>query len=746
MYNCFRWAFFISMLFATTFLTGQTIQVKIIDGISREPVVGAAITVGDSAFGVSDLQGFYAFEKPIDSITVRHVAYENFIYRFADSEKRFHTIVLFPKVNPIDAIIVRPSGAIRTQIELPQAVSSIDLRQSGKLASSNLNEQLNMVSGVSGFTGTQNTNRIVIRGIGARTPYGSNRVAAYLDNIPLANGNGYVAPEEFDPEYVSQIQVLKGGASAIYGSGLGGAILIHALPYTNRSFEARAGMDYASFNHTHYYGNLSGQQNNYRWGIFGSYSKSDGYRENNNFERFNLGYKTSLIRTRFSMELCLYGLSGYAQIPSSIDEDTYIHHPERAAQNWKNVQGNEAADKVLTSLSATWLIGRYAKINSVIYGTYSSTKEVRPFNNESIKSLLTGSKFVYSYERKRYYSQYLAESRLEEGHYLAIEPETGMVGEDITNSSSSQSIRIVQGFRPFQNLWTEANIAVSKLDYSYEANNYYDYKYQPFSISFSPMLSIGWHPIEFASVYMNLSNGISYPTSEDVYYSNWYLDNSLKPESGWNKEVGLKLQTTEKRFATQLSYYHLDVKDMLVVERLNDIDYLPKNAGEARHAGIEHELQLNWPVHSSRWFSEVQFKAAQSFSQHRFTKFIDSDDDFSGNAIPGVPNYQASVYASARTDYQMGCSFTYLYSGRQYMNDENTQQYPGHQLLHGKVFWDFQSKKSFTLHLYLAVNNIPDRRYASMILVNAPSFGGEAPRYYYPGEPRNYKVGVKISF
>jgi len=31
-----------------------------------------------------------------------------------------------------------------------------------------------------------------------------------------------------------------------------------------------------------------------------------------------------------------------------------------------------------------------------------------------------------------------------------------------------------------------------------------------------------------------------------------------------------------------------------------------------------------------------------------------------------------------------------------------------------------------------------------MILVNAPKLGSSAPRYYYPGNPRSYYVGLKI--
>jgi iron complex outermembrane receptor protein len=50
------------------------------------------------------------------------------------------------------------------------------------------------------------------------------------------------------------------------------------------------------------------------------------------------------------------------------------------------------------------------------------------------------------------------------------------------------------------------------------------------------------------------------------------------------------------------------------------------------------------------------------------------------------------------------------------------------------------NKGAFTMELKAGVQNIFDVHYASMLAVNAPSFGGRAPRYYYPGNPRNFYV------
>ena len=48
------------------------------------------------------------------------------------------------------------------------------------------------------------------------------------------------------------------------------------------------------------------------------------------------------------------------------------------------------------------------------------------------------------------------------------------------------------------------------------------------------------------------------------------------------------------------------------------------------------------------------------------------------------------------------------------------------------------------LEVSAGLNNILDERYASMLLINAGSFGGRAPRYYYPGLPRNWYVNATL--
>ena len=80
------------------------------------------------------------------------------------------------------------------------------------------------------------------------------------------------------------------------------------------------------------------------------------------------------------------------------------------------------------------------------------------------------------------------------------------------------------------------------------------------------------------------------------------------------------------------------------------------------------------------------------------------------------------------------------------MNDSNSMKYGSYHTLDMKAAWEFSlfSGKS-NIRLYVGARNVFNEKYASMILVNAPSFNGSAPRYYYPGRPLDLYFGVKLS-
>jgi len=80
------------------------------------------------------------------------------------------------------------------------------------------------------------------------------------------------------------------------------------------------------------------------------------------------------------------------------------------------------------------------------------------------------------------------------------------------------------------------------------------------------------------------------------------------------------------------------------------------------------------------------------------------------------------------------------------VNDANTTFSDDYQLLNMKIGYELTKIKNVIMKFELGANNITNTKYASQIQVNAASFGGNAPRYYYPGNPINFYGGIQLKY
>jgi len=94
---------------------------------------------------------------------------------------------------------------------------------------------MNQIPGVFVFSGALNTNRITVRGIGARTLFGTDKLRMYYEDIPVTDGSGFSSIEQYDLENLSQIEVIKGPKGTAFGSNLGGAIILTPKEALGRS-------------------------------------------------------------------------------------------------------------------------------------------------------------------------------------------------------------------------------------------------------------------------------------------------------------------------------------------------------------------------------------------------------------------------------------------------------------------------------------------------------------------------------
>ncbi len=80
------------------------------------------------------------------------------------------------------------------------------------------------------------------------------------------------------------------------------------------------------------------------------------------------------------------------------------------------------------------------------------------------------------------------------------------------------------------------------------------------------------------------------------------------------------------------------------------------------------------------------------------------------------------------------------------ITDGNDLYSDDYELTNFKIGYAFQFLKEIQVNAFFGINNLFDEKYASQILINASSFGGNAPRYFYPGIPINYFTGINLNY
>ncbi len=218
---------FFSFLFGCL-VHGQTLSGVVSDAKTKELLVGATILIGESGT-TSNFEGYYTIDVPKGSIRIR-VSYIGFTtiekeiqIAAGDNSMDFQ---LETSASLLNAAVVTGS---KYEQRLAESVVSIDVIRPKLLQNTNttsVDQIFSKIPGVQIIDGQPN-----IRG-GSGWAYNSgNRVMVLLDDIPaLQPDAGRALWADMPVENISQLEVIKGAGSALYGSAaMNGVINIRTM-------------------------------------------------------------------------------------------------------------------------------------------------------------------------------------------------------------------------------------------------------------------------------------------------------------------------------------------------------------------------------------------------------------------------------------------------------------------------------------------------------------------------------------
>lgn len=383
------------LIFLSSTVNGQSFQGKIISIENKLALQEVVITDSqDKKIGISDYNGLFEVNS---SGTYTFTKQGYFSKTVVIQTSNFILIELNEKPLDLTEIVIKSNHFQSELREIAAAVSVISATQIKSNDGINIAPILNSVPGVYMHNGALNTNRITIRGIGSRNLFGTSKIRAYYEDIPLTNGSGETTIEDIELQGIARMEILKGPSSSLYGAGLGGSIQLIADKGLFNTQSIESAYTFGSYGLQKFWINTNLGNKTNAAKLTYSNTQSDGYRENNELKRQTVTLASNhYINENNNLNILANYIKLKAYIPSSLNEDDYINDPTKAAFTWGQSKGFEDYDKFLMGLSWQHEYSPKSKQLSSVFGSLLDSYEARPFNilEQGTKAIGLRTRFI----------------------------------------------------------------------------------------------------------------------------------------------------------------------------------------------------------------------------------------------------------------------------------------------------------------------------------------------------------------
>lgn len=290
----------------------QTITGKIMDLQSGESLPGVTVFIPDYLQGaVSDADGNYQISKVRTGKLLIQFTFIGYKTVIKDIEITDQDLVLDIKMEPTiiqsDEIVVTGSFT-GSQHENVVRINRVSSKEITETASPSFIESVTAIPGVSLISKGPGIGTPVIRGLSL------SNIIVLNNGLPVENYQfSENHPFMVDEYGVDKVEIIKGPASLLYGSGAVGGVMniIKSPPLPKGKIKGDFGIKYFS-NTEGISTNLgvNGNNNNFLWGVRGGINSNKDYFDgansrvpNSRFNRKSLKFHTGILRTWGSLRL-----------------------------------------------------------------------------------------------------------------------------------------------------------------------------------------------------------------------------------------------------------------------------------------------------------------------------------------------------------------------------------------------------------------------------------------------------------
>ena len=578
--------------------------------------------------------------------------------------------------------------------------------------------------------------RISIRGFGARSAFGIRGIKLIVDGIPETTPDGQSQLDNLPLGLVSNIEILRGPNSNLYGNSSGGVVSINTLTNSSEKYYRNSGIfgayQYQSLQKTRIL-----DWNSSSLIIHYDKRRSNGYRDQS-------GYKSNILNLKYINDLdeknkivwqINYTDSPYAYDAGGLKLSEVENDRRQARKNNIDYDTYEKVKQIKTGVSWNYKWDENTVFDSYFFYQKRDFFTKLPFNFGGIISLDRdyyglGTKYTKKYyrdnrtktlvlgldylnqsdDRKRYKNDFGVQGEITFDQIEQFKS-TGLYMLSQTNFDSGLLVRY--GIRyDINDISTDSSssIVLDKLNPSvgltYKVNSN-DNIFFSFGTSFeTPTLN-------------ELSNN---PNGEG-------LNEDLKSSSSLNYEIGWRKAVSNLTLEA-IAYVIISENEILPYE----LEQFPgknfyQNVGSTSRYGLELNSQLS--------FKGGRINLSYTLSRNKFDDFIIDNNNLANNLIPGIPSQMLDLDLIFKLSRGRSLIISNRLIGERYADNANETLISSYNLLNIKY-----SKEIFSnSEIFLGVNNAFNQEYFDNIRINA--FGK---RYYEPAPKRNFYFGINFSF
>lgn len=656
----------------------------------------------------------------------------------------------------LNEVTVKAYLSSQNLISLPSSAAVINKKQIQQGNLQSLTPVLNAISGVKMEERSPGSYRISIRGSLLRSPFGVRNIKVYYDDFPLTDAGGNTYFNVIDQSAICNIEILKGPDGSLFGANSGGVILLSTQAKADENSLNFSAGSYGLFRENIA---LNHQNKNFEYNIHQAVQYADGYREHSQMKRYflqtaekwnyhakarlefsgfysDLGYETpGGLTTNQMASNPKAARPATSTLPSAIEQNAGIYnqtlfgglkHEYQFAKHWKHVA---SVSGTMTDFKNPF-ITNYEKRQEKSY----AIRTYFEFKNEPIYKLKyqwnTGWEFQETDASIRNYGN-------NKGVATSI-----LSADRIKNQMQFLFTRFAlqSGMHFKAEISTSLNLAKYTFNSLPESINNPVLGSQNIEPTWMPRLALSYVLNKQLVVRGIISKGFSTPTTAEIRASDAQINTNLKPESGWNYELGLRFWTPAESVYLDLSTYYYRLNNAIVRRvNANDRDYFV-NAGGTQQKGVELQLTSKIIKNRNSLIINMDFNSALSLNDYKFRNYIIGTTDFSGNLLTGVP--KINLNSSLSFDFEKGFNFfvQHQYQGKTSLNDAASVFADSYHLLMMKLGWRKRLKTTL-LNINFGVDNLFNEKYSLGNDLNA--FGG---RYFNPAADKNYFMGMGLSF